>query len=412
MQHLQPNTTLQGGKYRIDKVLGQGGFGNTYLGYNTEFKERIAIKEFFLKGVTERNVTTSGISICSSDEDTQRTFQEQKEKFRKEALRIRKLKNDHIVRVYDLFEENGTVYYTMDYIDGENLSEKLKRTGVPLSEREVWVVIPQILDALDTAHAEGLLHLDIKPGNIMIDKAGNVTLIDFGASKQMDEKRGGAVAGTKMARTDRYALPEQVNEQYSKMGPWTDFYSLGATIYMLLTRKTPPTSTDIYEDESADKHNAFPLPAEISTEMRDYIIWLMNPDRAQRPQSVSEMLSDGEETEYDEGGSEETEMSINSTFYSNTNSKANIEEKKNTRQPKPDSHIVKSIICSVLCIPFGVAAIVYSAKVDSLYYDKDYVGAEEASKNAMKWVKISLCVWCAWTVLVIIVCIIGAVIEK
>ena len=127
MQHLQPNTTLQGGKYRIERVLGQGGFGNTYVGYNTEFEETVAVKEFFMRGVTERDETTCQVSVSNSDNILQ--FEEQREKFKKEARRLRKLKNEHIVKVHDLFEENGTAYYVMDFIDGESLAERIKRTA-------------------------------------------------------------------------------------------------------------------------------------------------------------------------------------------------------------------------------------------------------------------------------------------
>ena len=125
MQHLQPNTTLQGGKYRIERVLGQGGIGNTYVGYNTEFEETVAIKEFFMKGVTERNANSTTVSVSNSENVD--SFLQQKEKFKKEARRLRQLNNPHIVKVHDLFEENGTAYYVMDYVDGENLSERLKR---------------------------------------------------------------------------------------------------------------------------------------------------------------------------------------------------------------------------------------------------------------------------------------------
>ena len=183
MQHLQLNTTLQGGKYRIERVLGQGGFGNTYVGYNTEFEETVAIKEFFMKGVTERDETTSVVSVSNADNVQQ--FEEQREKFKKEARRLRKLKNEHIVKVHDLFEENGTAYYVMDYIEGESLAERIKRTGAPLTEAEVRNILPQILDALQTVHDAGIWHLDLKPGNIMVDKQGNAYLIDFGASKQI-----------------------------------------------------------------------------------------------------------------------------------------------------------------------------------------------------------------------------------
>ena len=123
MQHLQPNTTLQGGKYRIERVLGQGGFGNTYKGYNTEFDEAVAIKEFFMKGISERDETTSAVSVSNSDNIHQ--FEEQREKFKKEARRLRQFNNQHIIRVHDMFDENGTSYYVMDYVDGDNLSDRL-----------------------------------------------------------------------------------------------------------------------------------------------------------------------------------------------------------------------------------------------------------------------------------------------
>ena len=135
MQQLQPNTTLQGGKYKIERVLGQGGFGNTYSGYNTVFDERVAIKEFFMQGINDRDGDTGSISV--SLERNKQQFEEQREKFKKEALRIRKLSNSHIIKVHDLFEENGTVYYVMDFVDGENLAERLKRTGKPMTEEEV-----------------------------------------------------------------------------------------------------------------------------------------------------------------------------------------------------------------------------------------------------------------------------------
>ena len=179
MQHLQPNTTLQGGKYRIERVLGQGGFGNTYVGYNTEFEETVAIKEFFMKGVTERDETTCVVSVSNADNVQQ--FEEQREKFKKEARRLRKLKNEHIVKVHDLFEENGTAYYVMDFIDGESLAEKMKKTGQSFPEAEVRSILSQILEALKEVHQNEIWHLDLKPGNIMIDKSGDAYLIDFGS---------------------------------------------------------------------------------------------------------------------------------------------------------------------------------------------------------------------------------------
>ena len=279
---LSIQSVLQGGKYVINRVLGQGGFGITYLAYNTFFDECVAIKEFFMKGVTERDVSTCGISVSNDDNALQ--FEEQKEKFKKEAKRLRKLNNDHIVKVYDLFEENGTAYYVMNYIEGESLAERLKKTGKPLSEDEVSKLLPQLLDALSEVHQYGIWHLDIKPGNIMVDKQGKAYLIDFGASKQI-RAGGHFTTSTALCYTPGYAPTEQIGQMYDRFGPWTDIYALGATVYCLLTNKMPPMTMDIEEDGES----AFEFPANVSDKIRRMVMWMMQPWRKKRPQSVEEI---------------------------------------------------------------------------------------------------------------------------
>ncbi len=287
MQHLQPSTTLKGGQYRIEKLLGQGGFSNTYIGINTTFDDKVAIKEFFMKGVTLRE--EDQLTVCVSVPDNNDCFTEQKEKFKKEALRIRQLRNPHIIAVHDLFEENGTAYYVMDYVDGENLADRLKRTRKPMTEQEVRGILPQILDALNTVHNAGIWHLDLKPANIMLDKAGNVKLIDFGASKQMDAQKGGATTSTAISYTNGYAPREQMEQNYEKFGPWTDIYALGATLYNLLTNKRPPLPTDIDDDINEDKHKALPFPDNIGV-LKYMVLQMMKTNRLQRPQSIDAIV--------------------------------------------------------------------------------------------------------------------------
>ena len=240
-----------------------------------------------MRGISQRDNNNTTVSV--SNTDNRDTFASQLEKFKKEARRLRKLNNKHIVRVHDLFEENGTAYYVMDYIDGENLSDRLKRTGKPLSEAEVIQVLPQILDALEAAHKEGILHLDLKPANIMVDnKQGVVKLIDFGASKQQSAQ-GGATTSTAVSYTNGYAPREQMEQNLEKFGPWTDFYALGATLYTLLTNKKPPLPSDIDDDGSEDKHLALPMPDNSSEKLRKLVLWLMNTNKNRRPQNIEKI---------------------------------------------------------------------------------------------------------------------------
>ncbi|MBR3373549.1 MAG: SUMF1/EgtB/PvdO family nonheme iron enzyme [Bacteroidaceae bacterium] len=276
--------------YRIDRYLSSGGFGNTYVATNIAFDERVAIKEFFIKGVNQRDENQTTVSVSNRENVNQ--FEEQREKFKKEARRLRRLHNDHLVRVHDLFEENGTSYYVMDYVDGESLSGRLKRTGEPMSEAEVWKILPQILDALKTVHGQGIWHLDLKPGNIMIDRQGTVKVIDFGASKQLNAQNGGATTSTAVNYTRGYAPREQEAQHYDKFGPWTDLYALGATVYNLVTGNKPPTSMDVEDDGAA----AFSFSSAVSARMRDLIEWLMQPNRTKRPQSVDEVIRSMEQS--------------------------------------------------------------------------------------------------------------------
>lgn len=279
--------TMLRGVYRIDSYLSSGGFGNTYVATNVEFAERYAIKEFFMKGLSQRDENQTTVSV-SNFENTD-SFYTQKEKFKKEARRLRQLHNEHIMQVHDLFEENGTAYYVMDYVDGENLNEQLKRTEKPFTEDEINKILPQILDALQTVHNAGIWHLDLKPANILMDKNENIKLIDFGASKQMDSDKGGATTSTAISYTNGYAPREQMEQNYEKFGPWTDFYALGATLYTLLTGKRPPLPTDIDDDQTENKHIALPIPVNVSFSMRKFVLLLMNTNRLLRPKSVSEI---------------------------------------------------------------------------------------------------------------------------
>ena len=272
------------GAYRIDKHLASGGFGNTYAVTHLGFNEKMAVKEFYMNGVNEREADHISVSVSNAQQQAQ--YDEQLEKFKKEARRLRSLNSDNIVHVHDLFDENGTSYYVMDYIDGESLSARLNRTSKPIAESEVEKILTQLLNALQEVHNNHLWHLDLKPANIMQDRKGVVHLIDFGASKQLSAE-GGATASSALCFTPGYAPPEQVEQNMEKFGPWTDFYALGATLFNLLTAQKPPQSSDINEQPE----QAFAPLNTVGSGMRNLVVWLMQTNRTRRPQNVEEISS-------------------------------------------------------------------------------------------------------------------------
>ena len=281
-QNMLPIGTVLHDNYRVERHLSSGGFGNTYVVTHIHFDEQTALKEFFMKGVTQRN---GDATVSVSNAENQGQFDSQLEKFKKEALRLRRLQNENIVRVHDLFEANGTAYYVMDLVDGESLSERMKRLNRPLTEEEVMMLLPQVLHALKGVHAQQIWHLDLKPGNIMMDQQGRVVLIDFGASKQMDASQGYTSTSSAMCYTPGFAPTEQIDGNIKRIGPWTDFYALGATIYNLLTKQQPPSSSNIVMEGAS----AFHFPPSLSSKLRQLIIWMMEARPANRPQSVEEI---------------------------------------------------------------------------------------------------------------------------
>ena len=265
---------LMGGNYTVVQQLGSGGFGNTYLVRN-RLDKVFAMKEFFMSTV---NLRTNGV-VTVSVPANKTAFESQRAKFEKEARRLSKIDNEHIVKVHDLFYENGTVYYTMDYINGESLKERLERTHMPLNEKEVCDILEQLLDALSSVHSQGIYHLDIKPNNIMQDKQGHVYLIDFGASKQL-ELNGNDKTSSLITHTPGYAPTEQISQELSKIGAWTDIYALGATLYNLLTNISPSTI-------EAGENPTYPTP--VSAEMQELIARMLRTKRSERPQSVNDI---------------------------------------------------------------------------------------------------------------------------
>ena len=281
---LSAGTLLQGGKYRIEEHLGSGGFGCTYKAYYRTMRCYVAIKEFFVKDFCNREENgTVKVATQSKMELVERL----RDKFLNEARTLFNTKMHHpnIVRVTDVFEENGTVYYAMDYIEGSSLAGLIAQKGC-LSESEALGYIKQIAAALKHLHANNCLHLDIKPANIMIDADGKATLIDFGVSKQYDEVNGENTS-TLLGHTPGYAPIEQSGRGMIKFNAACDIYALGATLYKALTGTTPVDATLRAGDKSLCNLS---YPEHVSPAMRNVIDKSMQISRSDRPQSVEEFI--------------------------------------------------------------------------------------------------------------------------
>ena len=279
---LEQGTFLQGGKYKIVRYISSGGFGATYEASHVIFRKNVAIKEFFVKDYCNRDATTNNVVIATQSKCA--LVEKLRRKFLDEAVALFEFRHNNIVRVTDVFEENGTAYYVMDYIDGSSLSEIIASRGA-LGESEAVGYIRQVADALDYVHSHNRLHLDIKPGNIMIDNAGNAVLIDFGVSKQYDEVSGENTS-TLIGVTPGYAPLEQVGNNVVDFLPATDIYALGATLYKALTGVTP-----VAANLRACGDSLPPLPATVSDATRTAVEAAMHLNRHERLQSIADFLA-------------------------------------------------------------------------------------------------------------------------
>ena len=222
-------------RYLIGKVLGEGGFGITYLAWDQRENQRVAIKEYMPQGLTARVRGTGEITPVKDP----RHYEKYLKRFLEEAQIIYQYRNHpNIIRVNHLFRENNTAYYAMEYLEGMDLRDKMAETGFQIPWEEIKPVFAQIVSALHTVHQSGIIHCDISPDNILIQEGGIVKVIDFGAAKS---DVGGN--SSMLILKQGFAPPEQY-VQHGRLGPWTDVYALAVTIYYCMTGKMPQKSID------------------------------------------------------------------------------------------------------------------------------------------------------------------------
>ncbi len=249
------------GEYVIQAVLGQGGFGITYLAQDTRLNSQVAIKEYFPQAYASRD-TTATIRPHTTPTGSLEHYEWGLNEFLKEAQALAKFKHAHIVRVLRFLEANGTAYMVMEYEEGESLLAYLRSHGGSLPEPMLLNIFIPVLTGLQAVHDAGLLHLDIKPDNIYLRKNGQPMLIDFGSARQAD-----AGASQKVSLSRGYAAPEQY-PGHGERGPWSDVYGAGASLYRCISAREP---MDALERELAvGTKRIDPLPSAASLERPHY----------------------------------------------------------------------------------------------------------------------------------------------
>ena len=273
------------GRYTVEGVLGQGGFGITYLGMDELHKKKVAIKEFFPQGIVTRNIEyedTVTVTLVGEKEN----YDKGKERFLKEAQTMAMFSKDKgIVKALDFFEINNTAYIVMEYLEGVTLKQYLRENKRIDAEDLVELLVP-LIEALDEIHSQGLIHRDISPDNIMVLPDGRIKLMDFGAARDYTEFGEKSLS---IVLKPGYAPPEQY-QTHGVQGPWTDIYALCATMYKCITGENPPDALDRLVDDHLKKISAFGIS--VSPQIEKAIIKGMSVAAKDRYQNVGDFCED------------------------------------------------------------------------------------------------------------------------
>ncbi len=250
LPHQLPLGTVLQGRYEVGKVLGQGGFGITYIGWDRELETAVAIKEFFPNGTVTRECTQS-LNVINTTGGAEENLRRSKDRFIKEAQILSKLGDvAQIVHVYNLFEENETAYIVMEYIKGIDLRRYTQMVGGRLGAEQALAILLPVMEALEKVHETGLVHRDISPDNIMLMPDGTAKLLDFGAVREvMDADVNKNLSRSTEAILKHGFAPMEQYQRQGNLGPWTDVYALCATLFYCTTGSVPPDAPNRIMDD-------------------------------------------------------------------------------------------------------------------------------------------------------------------
>lgn len=361
MEHSLDNSA-ELGEYVIEKTLGVGGFGVTYLAHDTRLGTKVAIKEYLPSAYAERSA--EGIIAAKNNAQAQKLYQWGLQQFLKEAQALAQFKHNNIVRVLRFMEANGTAYMVMEYEPGQSLGDRLAEGDGTLDESSLLQTFIPILNGLQAMHEAGLVHLDIKPDNIYLCSDNRPMLIDFGSASQIAQQN----ASGQVALTPAYAAIEHYPDK-GKRGPWTDIYSLGASMYRCISGEPPIGALDRYK--SILEYKKDPLQPVATLEvagyaqyLRDCVDWALEIYPQKRPHSA-QMLQQGLMGKGRPGTKKPAEVATSPVTTNKAVSKKQDFDKEGNRLTTDPWRIAKWGISLLIVLVVGATAAIWLTRDDT-----------------------------------------------
>jgi serine/threonine protein kinase len=374
-------------EYQIERPLGGGGFGITYLARDINLNLPVAIKEYFPSDSVTR-VANQGVQVRGGSEEIRSQYQWGLERFLDEARALATFRHPNIVRVLRYFRENGTAYIVMEYESGDPLKRWVPQNA-PLSQRALLSIIYPLLDGLDAVHKTGFLHRDIKPDNIYVRADGTPVLLDFGAARRV-------TANHDMTNivSPGFAPFEQYHSQ-GNQGPWTDIYSLGAVMYWMTTGKKPVESASRVKSDMLLPASSVADAGVFGATLLEAIDWAMQPDEGRRPQAVAQLRAAIQGSEHPDTKTVDLDVSaprtgLGASGYVQPNTAGSVSTSLSTGAPPSQPGMTrKNLLCTIMfldLIGYSVRSVDDQVALKRLFNEligKALKGVDESSRIAI-----------------------------